>query len=354
MIFRCRRSSGFVAAGESAANSDGRQRAVQLRGLPAGSLSGDRLERRSRRPRGRTDPQSSSRIGAGATPVDIAGDRGARHRAAFDWPQSPRRSRRSSTLMVWLSIAGGVFLVWLVLVFLFTPGDPLPPVAAHVGQRRRLPLHAPVDLSGGAAPRQPRDDPHRRSGVLSGDARGDPRRHALHQHGVLHLPRRTDRPTQFIEALSERARSGVNVTIVVDAIGSLSLWGRPVARLRAAGCRIQSYQAVRWYSLYRINNRTHRELLVVDGTTAFVGGAGVADWWAFPQAKAGTAVARHDGAHRGPGRRRAAGRGRRELARMLRRDPDRARLLPGPATGTATRRRSWSRARRRIARPRRA
>jgi cardiolipin synthase len=37
---------------------------------------------------------------------------------------------------------------------------------------------------------------------------------------------------------------------------------------------------MRWYSLARINNRTHRELLVVDGTIAFVGGAGVADWWA--------------------------------------------------------------------------
>ena len=33
-----------------------------------------------------------------------------------------------------------------------------------------------------------------------------------------------------------------------------------------AGCRIQSYQALRWYSLHRINNRTHRELLIVDGT----------------------------------------------------------------------------------------
>jgi cardiolipin synthase len=86
----------------------------------------------------------------------------------------------------------------------------------------------------------------------------------------------------FVDALSERARNGVNVTIVVDAIGSFSLWGRPVSRLRAAGVRIKSYQALRWYSLHRINNRTHRELLIVDGTTAFVGGAGIADWWMEP------------------------------------------------------------------------
>jgi cardiolipin synthase len=87
---------------------------------------------------------------------------------------------------------------------------------------------------------------------------------------------------QFVDALSDRARKGINVTIVVDAIGSFTLWGRPVRRLRKAGCRIESYQRLRWYSLARINNRTHRELLVVDGRIAFAGGAGIADWWAYP------------------------------------------------------------------------
>jgi cardiolipin synthase len=90
---------------------------------------------------------------------------------------------------------------------------------------------------------------------------------------------------QFVSALSEKARQGVTVTIVVDAIGSLSLWGRPVRRLRNAGCRIESYQRLRWYSLARLNNRTHRELLVVDGSVAFVGGAGIADWWVYPTFK---------------------------------------------------------------------
>jgi cardiolipin synthase len=53
-----------------------------------------------------------------------------------------------------------------------------------------------------------------------------------------------------------------------------------VARLRSAGCRIEFYQPLRWYRLARLNNRTHRELLIVDGRVAFVGGAGIADWWA--------------------------------------------------------------------------
>ena len=109
---------------------------------------------------------------------------------------------------------------------------------------------------------------------------------------------------QFVAALSDRARHGVNVTIVVDAIGSFSLRGRPVRRLRKAGCRIESYQRLRWYSLARLNNRTHRELLVVDGRIAFAGGAGIADWWAIRR-QARAAVARYDGADRRAGRRGA-------------------------------------------------
>jgi cardiolipin synthase A/B len=84
----------------------------------------------------------------------------------------------------------------------------------------------------------------------------------------------------FIDALAERARAKVTVTIVVDAIGSYSrLSGEPLNILREAGCRIETYQAFTWYRLARLNNRTHRELLIVDGRVAFIGGAGIADQW---------------------------------------------------------------------------
>jgi len=69
------------------------------------------------------------------------------------------------------------------------------------------------------------------------------------------------------------------VTVVLDAIGSWSMRGRTLRALRDAGVRVEFYQRIRWYSLARINNRTHRELLVIDGRVAFTGGAGVADWW---------------------------------------------------------------------------
>jgi len=84
---------------------------------------------------------------------------------------------------------------------------------------------------------------------------------------------------RFIEALTERARAGVEVRIVLDAIGSLNMWRRDFRDLIAAGGRVCWYNAFRWYNLPRLNNRTHRELLVVDGSLGFIGGAGIADHW---------------------------------------------------------------------------
>lgn len=93
---------------------------------------------------------------------------------------------------------------------------------------------------------------------------------------VFHPCRIADR---FVELLAERARAGLKVRIVVDAIGSMETPKRYFDPVRKAGGEMQWYQPVRWYTLKRFNNRTHRELLVVDGKMGFVGGAGIAAWW---------------------------------------------------------------------------
>jgi cardiolipin synthase len=49
--------------------------------------------------------------------------------------------------------------------------------------------------------------------------------------------------------------------------------------MRAAGVEVEKYHPVRWYTLNRLNNRTHRKLLVVDGKVGFTGGVGIADKW---------------------------------------------------------------------------
>lgn len=89
---------------------------------------------------------------------------------------------------------------------------------------------------------------------------------------------------EVLEVLEERARAGVAVRIVVDRIGSLATPDRYFGRLRAAGGQVHWYQPVAWYTLKRFNNRTHRDLLIVDGQVAFVGGVGVADYWTVPDA----------------------------------------------------------------------
>jgi len=84
---------------------------------------------------------------------------------------------------------------------------------------------------------------------------------------------------RFIEALTARARAGVRVSMVIDAIGSITTWNSYLKPLRDAGGRVQWYRPLRWYTLPYINNRTHRELIIIDGEIGFIGGAGVADHW---------------------------------------------------------------------------
>lgn len=84
---------------------------------------------------------------------------------------------------------------------------------------------------------------------------------------------------RFVAALAERARSGVQVNVTLDAIGSFSTGKSYFKELTDAGGKVGFYHPFSWKSIAQINNRTHRELLVVDGRTGFIGGAGIADHW---------------------------------------------------------------------------
>lgn len=183
--------------------------------------------------------------------------------------------------MDWLSTAGALFLVWLVLVFLFTPG-----INYHLA--RRTSVHDDNFLYTLQSTCQAAVHHGNRVEIFTNGSAFYPAMLAairsatrsINMECYIFQPGKV--ADSFIEALSERARIGVNVTIVVDAIGSMNLWGSPLSRLRDAGCRVESYQRIEWHRLARLNNRTHRELLIVDGRIAFVGGAGIADWWAYP------------------------------------------------------------------------
>ena len=83
----------------------------------------------------------------------------------------------------------------------------------------------------------------------------------------------------FASALAERAQAGVRVKILLDAIGSSSIGNDILAILEAGGCQIAWYNPIKWYTIGRFNNRTHRKSLIIDGRVGFTGGAGIADQW---------------------------------------------------------------------------
>jgi cardiolipin synthase len=184
--------------------------------------------------------------------------------------------------MLYLTIIGGTFVAWLILVVLFTPGIPyhveasLDPESDHFIHVLESTCHTKLEQG------------NRIDILTDGTAFYPAMLEAIRcARETINLEcyifKRGEIGTRFIDALSERARAGVRVTIVMDAVGSFGAFHRSARPLREAGCRVEPYQRMRWYSLARLNNRTHRELLVVDGQVAFVGGAGIADWWAGPR-----------------------------------------------------------------------
>ncbi len=84
---------------------------------------------------------------------------------------------------------------------------------------------------------------------------------------------------QFADALAERARAGVKVNMLVDWAGSIKMDDELLKEMEDAGVAIHKYRPLKWYNLGRLNNRTHRKLLIADGRVAFTGGVGIADAW---------------------------------------------------------------------------
>jgi phosphatidylserine/phosphatidylglycerophosphate/cardiolipin synthase-like enzyme len=93
--------------------------------------------------------------------------------------------------------------------------------------------------------------------------------------------------TRFIAALGAAVRRGARVCLVCDAFGSLGLSRADRRRLTGAGVELRFFNPLEVRK--RLGNllRDHRKLLVTDGRTAFVGGAGLTDDFA-PGAAHGT------------------------------------------------------------------
>lgn len=185
--------------------------------------------------------------------------------------------------MAW-TIVGAVLVLWVLLVILFTP---------RIDYRVTTPLRPDSDefLHVLQATCQAELQGQNRVDILTNGAQFYPamRDAILQAQASVHLEAYIFQPGEaadmLIGAMAARAREGMAVRLVLDSIGSAGLGRARARRLREAGCRLFFYQPIAWYRLHRLNNRTHRELLIVDGRIAFTGGAGVADWWYRPDGR---------------------------------------------------------------------
>jgi cardiolipin synthase len=84
---------------------------------------------------------------------------------------------------------------------------------------------------------------------------------------------------RFANALADKAREGVPVRVLVDWVGSIPFDQRLIDIMQRAGVSFHRFRPLHWYTLDRINNRTHRKLLIVDGLVGFTGGVGIGDEW---------------------------------------------------------------------------
>ena len=79
------------------------------------------------------------------------------------------------------------------------------------------------------------------------------------------------------DALIEKARQGVEVRVIYDAVGNWRVPSRFFERLREEGVDTHAFMPVRFPAFTRrINSRNHRKICVVDGHTGFIGGMNIA------------------------------------------------------------------------------
>ncbi|HRO60297.1 MAG TPA: cardiolipin synthase [Burkholderiaceae bacterium] len=84
---------------------------------------------------------------------------------------------------------------------------------------------------------------------------------------------------EFADALIERAHDGVAVHVLLDWVGSAKMEEHLIDEMLAAGIEIERFHEPSGVTLSKLNNRTHRKLLIVDGAVGFTGGVGIADIW---------------------------------------------------------------------------
>jgi cardiolipin synthase len=85
--------------------------------------------------------------------------------------------------------------------------------------------------------------------------------------------------SEIAGALCDRAHAGIEVNVLLDAVGSVRMDRDLVRKMDDSGVTFAYFRPPKPYAVRRLNNRTHRKLLIADGEVGMVGGVGIADQW---------------------------------------------------------------------------
>ena len=85
--------------------------------------------------------------------------------------------------------------------------------------------------------------------------------------------------SEIASVLCASAKSGVEVNVLLDAVGSARMDRRLIREMDSSGVTFAYFRPPKPYAVRRLNNRTHRKLLIADGKVGMIGGVGIADQW---------------------------------------------------------------------------
>jgi len=90
---------------------------------------------------------------------------------------------------------------------------------------------------------------------------------------------RGDIARDLADALCAKAEEGIEVNVLLDAVGTAKMELSVLRRMRESGVSVARFRPPKPYAIRRLNNRTHRKLLIADGKVGMTGGVGIAEEW---------------------------------------------------------------------------
>jgi cardiolipin synthase A/B len=84
---------------------------------------------------------------------------------------------------------------------------------------------------------------------------------------------------EFAKALAGRAKEGVEVFVILDSVGASKMPDELLELMKKSGVQVEFFRPLTHWKFWKMDNRTHRKVLICDGEIAFTGGVGIASEW---------------------------------------------------------------------------